>query len=669
MMKKLLKLKNVFLSILLLSLVISCNNDDDDSAETEKNIVETAQATDVLSSLVAALTKADEGTTANLVSTLSSNGPFTVFAPTNDAFADLLANLDGYASLNDFNTPEKKELLATILSYHVVAGAAVKSTDLTNGQEITTAQGEKLSVSITGGSVYIQDSSDADARVILADVEAKNGIVHVIDKVLIPEAALVLLEEIAESEKTLVDVVVETESLSILEAAVIKTDLVATLNSTGPFTVFAPTDDAFVALLEALGDNYNSLDDFDTEAEIALLKNILLYHVLSGEFTASDLAAGSVETAFAGNSIDINASGGSFTIGDASMVEANITATDIFASNGVAHTIDKVLLPQAAIDYVEALTNGTLVDIVVSTEPLSILEAAVIKTGLVDTLNSAGPFTVFAPTNDAFIALLEALGDDYTSLDDFDTEAEIALLKNILLYHVIPAQVKASDLTEATVETAFEGNSIDVIASGDTFVIGDASDVDATITGTDIIATNGVAHTIDKVLLPQAAIDFVEGLTNGSLVDIVVATEPLSILEAAVIKTDLVATLNSAGPFTVFAPTDDAFIALLDALGNNYNSLDDFDTPDEIALLKNILLYHVIPAEVKAEDLAAGTVETAFAGNSIEVIVSGDTFVIGDASAVDASITGTNIFATNGVAHTIDKVLLPQAAVDFANSL
>ena len=506
MMKNLFQLKSTFLSIILLSFIISCDKNDDKPAEMQQNIVQTAQGTDALSSLVAALLKADEATSANLVATLSGTGPFTVFAPTNDAFSTLLANLEGYDSLDDFNTPEKKELLATILTYHVVAGAAVKSTDLSDGQEVTSVQGEKLTVAITGGTVYIKDDSEPDAKVIIADVEVSNGIVHVIDKVLVPEAAVIQLEAIAASERTLVDIVVATEPLSILEAAVIKADLATTLSSAGPFTVLAPTNDAFVALLNALGADYNSLDDFDTEAEITLLKNILLYHVIPSEVQASALMAGSVETAFTNNSIEIITSGNTFVLGDASTVDANITGTDIFASNGVAHTIDKVLLPQAAIDFIERLTNGTLVDLVVATEPLSILVAAVIKAGLVDTLNSAGPFTVFAPTDDAFVALLDLLGPNYNSLEDFDTTDEIDALRNILLYHVIPAEVTASALAAGSVDTAYASNSVEIIASGNTYIIGDDTDTDAGITGTDIFATNGVAHTIDKVLLPQAAL-------------------------------------------------------------------------------------------------------------------------------------------------------------------
>ncbi len=481
------------------------------------------------------------------------------------------------------------------------------------------------------------------------------------DPVVIPP----MIEEEMTPTSNIVELAVASESLAQLEAAVIKADLVGTLSGTGPFTVFAPTDDAFVALLGALGDDYNSLDDFDTEGEIALLKDILLYHVVAAEVKAADLSAGDVATALADNSVSVIANGGSFVIGDASAVDANITTTDIGATNGVVHLIDKVLLPQAAVDFVASLQD--LVDVASSNPDFSVLVEAVVKTDLAATLQSEGPFTVFAPTNEAFVALLGSLGSNYNSLEDFDTEGEIELLKNILLYHVVPGQVGSADLAAGDVATAFPENSITVIADGDTFTLGDASEVNAGITATDVAANNGVIHVIDKVLLPQAAADFA-----GSLVDIVgIASgdDNFSVLVDAVVKTDLVETLTSEGPFTVFAPTNEAFTALLNALGNDYNSLDDFDTEGEIELLKNILLYHVVPSQVKSLDLAAGDVGTAFTDNSISVIMSGDTFVIGDASEVDANLSTIDLEATNGVVHVIDKVMLPQAAIDFVNSL
>lgn len=463
----------------------------------------------------------------------------------------------------------------------------------------------------------------------------------------------------------IVELAIASDSLTQLEAAVIKADLVETLSGDGPFTVFAPTDEAFVALLGVLGDEYNSLDDFDTDEEIALLTNILLYHVVPAAVNAADLTAGDVGTALAENSLAVIESGSTFVIGDASSADANITTTDIAATNGVVHLIDKVLLPQEALDFLATIQD--VVDVASTNPDFSVLVDAVVKAELVDVLKGDGPFTVFAPTNDAFTALLGALGSNYASLDDFDTEAEIDLLRSILLYHVIPAQVNAADLMAGPAGTALMDNSIEVIASEDTFVLGDASDIDAAITATDLAANNGVVHVIDKVLLPQAAIDFVGSLQD--IVGIASSDDNFSTLVDAVVKAELVETLQGEGPFTVFAPTNAAFDALLEVLGDDYNSLDDFDTEGEIELLRNILLYHVVAAQVKSTDLAAGDVETAFAENSISVIMSGETFVIGDASEDDANLGPIDLEATNGVVHVIDKVLLPQAAIDFVTNM
>ncbi|MCK0136877.1 fasciclin domain-containing protein, partial [Arenibacter sp. S6351L] len=150
------------------------------------NIVELAMDTEFLSILVGALVQADAG----LVDLLQTEGPFTVFAPTDTAFAALLDALgDDYNGLGDFDTPEEKALLAQILKYHVIAGTAAYSTDLSNGQMVETAQGESVTVNLTGG-VFIQDKTDVDAAVAPADIAASNGVVHVIDKVLLPQEAI-----------------------------------------------------------------------------------------------------------------------------------------------------------------------------------------------------------------------------------------------------------------------------------------------------------------------------------------------------------------------------------------------------------------------------------------------------------------------------------------------
>lgn len=672
-MKKVVSFKSLLALLAIVFLAWSCDKDDNDEvAKTfdEKNIVETAQGQEALAALVSALTTADNTEGTDLVGTLSGDGPFTVFAPTNDAFENLLASLDGFESLADFDTDEERAILTTILTYHVISGVAAKSTDLSAGQKLGTVQGEELTVNLEGG-VFIQDATEVDAEVVIADVEATNGVVHVINKVMVPQAIIDALNEgeMTNETGTLVDVVVATEALSILEAAVIKADLAATLSSEGPFTVFAPTDDAFVALLDILGDDYNGLDDFDTEEEIALLKDILLYHVLAAEVKAADLAAGSVPTALADNSIEVIASGDTFVIGDASETNANITATDIMASNGVAHTIDKVLLPQSAIDFVASLQLKTIVDTAVATDDLSLLVDALVQAdaGLVETLSGDGPFTVFAPTNAAFAALLDVLGDDFNSLADFDTEEEKALLVKVLTYHVVAGTAAFStDLSDGQMIETFQGENVGVSLNGGVFIT-DATEANAEVVIADVEASNGVVHVINKVLLPQEVLDALAAMSLQTIVEIAVATDDLSLLVGALEQADagLVETLSGDGPFTVFAPTNAAFVELLDILGDDFNSLSDFDTDEEKALLVSVLTYHVVAGTTAfSADLSDGQNITTFQGEDVSINIKDGTVHVDDATDENATVVLADVEASNGVVHVIDKVLLPQAVLD-----
>jgi len=675
-MKKVLRLPHYLLVGALLVFAISCDNDDDDNGgmdndATAGTIVEEASATDDLSSLVAALAKADENEDSDLIGTLSGEGPFTVFAPTNDAFADLLASLDGFDSLDDFDTEEEKALLGSILEYHVVAGLAAASTDLSDGQEIPTVQGENLTISLEGG-VFIEDATDEDAEVILPDVLASNGIVHIIDKVLLPEAIVLALND--EESNTLVDIVVETESLSQLEAAVIKADLVETLSSEGPFTVFAPTDDAFMGLLMALGEDYSSLEDFDTDEEIALLRDILLYHVIPAEVLAADLAAGEVGTALTDNSIEIIESGDTFVIGDASDTNANILETDIEATNGVAHVIDKVLLPQSAVDFVASLQMMNIVEIAIATDDLSILVDALVladqqaNAGLVDTLSGEGHFTVFAPTNQAFVDLLDALGDDYNSLADFDTQEEVDLLVSILTYHVVAGtEAFSTDLSNGQHIPTVNGANVGINLSNGGVHIVDATHENATVVIPDVDASNGVVHVIDKVLLPQEAVDFVASLQMMDIVELAQSVDDLSILVEALVQADagLVEALSGEGSFTVFAPNNHAFQQLFHLLGPSYHSIADFDTPQEKELLASVLLYHVVDGIFTSEDFDGHQRIKTLQGEEIAV----DVRLNGQIKILDKTHERTNINAadneaSNGIVHIVDKVLLPQEVLD-----
>ncbi len=520
------------LFLLMFSLFMSCEDDDNDGRFTyneNRTIVEAAQRTTTLTSLVTALSVAD----GDLVGTLNGPGPFTVFAPTDTAFEDLASQL-GFDDASAMVDQIDKSLLAQILTYHVVAGNNT-SANLSDGQSLETVQGENVAIAISEENVFVQDQTELSGTntagsVVVPDQITANGVLHIVDKILLNQAAIDALN--IDIRPNLTEVVIDTPALSLLEEAVLKAGVGDILSGDGPFTVFAPTDDAFQALLDSLGDDYTEIDDFDNAVEIALLKNILLYHVLPDEVNENELQAGIQETAFANNSIEIINDGGTFVIGDVTATNANITATDIDAINGVAHTIDKVLLPQAVNDFLTLLASDDLVSLVTNTPSLSILGAAIIKTDLVDELNDITnqeivdnentpedeslntgftyykPATVFAPSNTAFQDLFDSLGPNFNTLDDFDTPAEIKLLKNIVLYHVVPGAILQEDLSAGELATALEGNSLEVIPRVNIFVLGDATnDINAVFTNSDIEARNGVAHIIDKVLIPAEALN------------------------------------------------------------------------------------------------------------------------------------------------------------------
>ena len=263
---------------------------------------------------------------AGLETTLSGPGPFTVFAPTDAAFAalpagtvtDLLANISA---------------LTNILTYHAVNGTALSSS-LTNGQLITTIQGQDVTVTIDNGMVYINN-----ALVTVADIIATNGVVHVINAVLIPEAVV--------NNGTVVDIIVNSPEHTTLETAVLAAGLEVTLSGTGPFTVFAPTDAAFSAVPAA---TLNAL----LADPSGLLTDVLLHHVVGAAAFSGDLSNGQVVPTLFGDNVVVTIAGGNVSIDN-----ANVIAADIEATNGVVHVIDAVLVPiTLGLDNINNTTIG-----------------------------------------------------------------------------------------------------------------------------------------------------------------------------------------------------------------------------------------------------------------------------------------------------------------------
>ncbi len=439
-----------FFSLIIVSIAfMSCEKDNEsDNVMTSHTITDVAASNPDFTSLVVALKKAGlDGTLANPASS------FTVFAPTNAAFAALLTELK-VASINDIPV----ETLTKVLLYHVKTGKSTAS-QITTGYYSTLSNGP---VADSNLSMYVDMSStkiNGRAKITKTDVMADNGVIHVIDKVLLP--------------MSIVDHAVANPMFTSLVAALTKANLVTALaDPTKTYTVFAPTNDAFAALLMALGATLNDLS-------AATLSPILLYHVVNGYVPAAAVVAGYVptlSTAFGKNvSLQISVAGG-VKLNNS----VNVTATDVVATNGIIHVIDKVLLPP------------TVVEIAQQNSLFSTLVLAVIKAELATTLSGAGPFTVFAPTNEAFTALFTTLG--VTGIDALSKAA----LTPILLAHVVSGNVQSGNLVSGTVATLNTAKSLNVVVSSSGVTINGSINV----IKADVQGKNGVVHVINKVIVP-----------------------------------------------------------------------------------------------------------------------------------------------------------------------
>lgn len=302
---------------------------------TAPTILNIAASEENFSTLVAAATAAD------LTEVLSGEGLLTVFAPTNAAFEALPDGL-----LETLLLPENKDLLTKILAYHVVGGSV--TSDQLEAGAVTTVEGSDIDVAIADGNVMVND-----ANVVMADIAASNGVIHVIDRVIIPPAIMAALtqaeteamespepeanaamtEEMAATAPTIVDIAASEENFSTLVAAVKAADLTETLSGEGPFTVFAPTNAAFEALPDGL------LETLLLQENKELLTQVLTYHVVGGNVTSDQLVSGPVTTA-EGSDIDVAIAEDGVTVNDANVIMANIPA-----SNGVIHVIDRVIIP------------------------------------------------------------------------------------------------------------------------------------------------------------------------------------------------------------------------------------------------------------------------------------------------------------------------------------
>lgn len=445
-----------------------------------------------------------------------------------------------------------------------------------------------------------------------------------------------LYPQLGEDPRNMAEFIEQTPELSNLSAAIEQADLDSLFRHTTTYLVFAPNNAAFSEVdLGALG---------DTE-----LRNLLLNHVVStttADFT-SNLSTGYLPTMATGPDgefLDAFINTEDLTVnGTAAFVSGSY---DIGTTNGVIHVVDGVLAP------------ATLVDQAQANPEYSMLAEAIKLAGLTDALsiddpeNESYPMTLFAPTNAAFEALMAQLNGAFGYETLADVPADV--LQQILLYHTVAGENALAATIPGSEFTTLEGNNISI---NDSSVISDASYDTANIVLTDVQAINGVMHGIDKVLLPE---EVFQSLLSATL-DIRARADDknFSTFLAAAEKAGLTDALEN-DELTAFIPNNDAFVALF-AVIENFESLDDFETPEDLELLKNLLEYQLHSGTIMSSQLTDGDEISTLYKDAFKVDLSGDNPRLRPTyeDAIPSTIVQANIGATNGVIHEINRVLVP----------
>ncbi|WMN06468.1 fasciclin domain-containing protein [Marivirga arenosa] len=622
----------LFVLIPLMFIGFACEDEmDEDDMTPAPTLVEAAQDAGLTTLLDAV------GAVDGLDQTLLNAEAITVFAPSNAAFA---------AALEAFNAADLNELVAAIggignleivLGFHVVPAVAFAE-DLNEGENtFTTLANQELLVNLSGGAVTITDAAGNTVNVQTADVEIENGVVHVIDGVLLP--TLPETEEPEEELPNLVDAATEAGLTTLLDAVGAVNGLADNLLAAEAITVFAPTNEAFGNALEAYG--VNSLNELVAElGGVDNLETVLGFHVVPATAFAEDLAEGEQSfSTLAGQDLTVTRTGTNVTVTDAAGNTFNVITADVAIDNGVVHVIDGVLLPEIELP--------TVVEAATSAELTTLLDAIGAVEGLDQTLLDSDAITVFAPTNEAFGDALEAYG--VSTLDQLVAElGGVDNLEAVLGFHVVPAVAFSHDLEDGATFETLQGGTLTVNVTENGVTVTDFNGTVYNVVTADVAIDNGVVHVIDGVLLPE--------ITLPSVVD--AATDAgLSTLIDALVAAELDDDVSNAEAITVFAPTNAAFADLLAA--QEVDDLDGLIAKLGAEAVAAVLQFHVVPAVAFSHDLTDGDTFETLQGESLTVNVSEDGVTVTDVNNNTFNVTTADVAIENGVVHVIDGVLLP----------
>jgi len=518
--------------------------------------------------------------------TLNASTPVkTFFAPTDAAF-----NLLSDALLNEL-TSDPTGLLADVLSNHLIIGKFYRA-DLIE-DEVKQAVNDFILKFVEDDFIYFVN----DARFVTHDIEVDNGLVHVIDAVLTEE-----------SKFTVKNILESNEALTSYNSYIVEGNVDDLLDGTGPFTVFAPSNQAMVNLPPNVREQIDS-------GMIDQLIEFLSNHIVENELLADDLNNGIVINARNGFVINVSTDSSN----DIFLNNSVITVENIVADNGVVHIINLALYPNqepsTIYEYVEANTNH------------SVLKNAIDLAGLEFIYNGDGPLTLFAPTNAAF----DNIPDDVLGAILNGPQSGIT---DLLLRHTLDDDYSAADLLALmTMNNANAEELVFTRINNEVYVNNSRIEV------RDIEFDNGIVHVIDAVI--------VQPEEQNTIMDVIENSADHSILEDAINAAGLFDKYELETSLTVFAPTDAAFNALPSSMLNDILA-------DPNGLLRELILYHSLDDRLESTDLSEGLVLTTSSGEELEVFINGSNIFINE-----ALISVRDVVADNGIVHIMDAVIQP----------
>lgn len=498
----------IFLGAFIMLFIFSCENEnmkeENITAKTDQTIAQFLAERDDLSEYDQTA-ESVSGSVAGLYE--NNEGPHTIFVPTNAAFEDFFSNFVDYNSVfsGEDISNARADLLREILQFHIVEDE-ILSGDIGEGTPIESILGQSFSGFNTSGGFFLDPETDfifkenATPFVIERDIQLADGVVHIIDGLLLPDDILV----------TIARRILEREDTTIFEEALRKTDLLPTFETSTQQDAFVPTDAAWETCFQLLGNDFNSIDDFDTEEELNLLREIVLMHLQSISMDSGSFGFSPSISFESGFRLVLRDRLTGFGVKDATGLISQIEIKDIEAENrSSVHLIDRVLLPKSVTDFIVEHHHEALLTFLMNLDDIQSLfdlpnnpnAAAVIPSFI----TNGSPFTLLLPTRSSFMAWAEDL-DGFDSIDDFNSQEGREILANVLSYHFILGEtLNAGDVTILGQDyTTLQGETLSFGPVGGFLSVLDSNGtIAARIINEDIPVAAGVLHIIDAVLLPQ----------------------------------------------------------------------------------------------------------------------------------------------------------------------